>query len=300
MKKNDSNKSEKSFSSSSINWYPGHMVKTKRKIQETLNLIDVVVELLDARIPIASKNPDIDDLIGNKNRVIVLNKCDLANDEENKKWVKYYNNLGMKCILVDSTTGKGIKEVIEAVYELNKEKNDKLIKSGVVNKSIKLAIVGIPNVGKSSFINKLVNKNIVKVGNRPGVTTSNQWVRVNKDILLLDTPGVLWPKFEEEIGLKLCFTGCIKDEIIDIETISYDLIELLAKDYKKMLYDRYKLEDFEYEETMELLDKIAQKRGCIISGGRIDYTKLGHLILDEFQVGKIGKITLEKVDEINV
>lgn len=293
----DKNNNNEKLTKVGINWYPGHMVKTKREIKETLKLIDIVIELIDARVPISSTNPDIPDLVENKQRIIVLNKCDLANDKENEKWVKYYNSQGMKCILVDSITGKGIKQVIDTVYELNKDKADKLLKSGVVNNAIKLAIVGIPNVGKSSFINRLVNKAITKVGNRPGVTRSNQWVRVNKDIILLDTPGVLWPKFEEEIGIHLCFAGCIKDEIIDIETISYKLLEKLSSEYKEMLYQRYKLDnDFVYNDTMELLDKIATKRGCILSGGRIDYTKIGHILLDEFQTGKIGKITLEKVN----
>lgn len=280
-----------------INWYPGHMVKAKRKIQETLNLIDTVVELVDARAPLSTKNPDVDELIGNKPKIIVLNKCDLADDRCTKEWVEYYKSIGIKSILVNSITGQGMKELLSAVYEVNKEKTEKNISNGVVGKAIRLAILGIPNVGKSSFINKFVNKSITKIGNRPGVTTSNQWVRINEDVLLLDTPGVLWPKFEEEIGLKLCFIGAIKDEIIDIESVAYKLIEVVSINYKKNIYDRYKIEEsFEFTQTIELLDKIAQKRGCILSGNRIDYNKVGNIILDEFQTGKLGKITLERVN----
>ncbi len=292
---------EKSFAKTSINWYPGHMVKAKRDIEQTLNLIDIAIELIDSRIPISSKNPDIDKLIANKKRIIVLNKCDLSNNEENEKWINYYKSKGINAVLVDSLTGLGMKKLIDTIYKLYEEDNKKNIKKGIVGKSIRVAVLGIPNVGKSSFINKFVKKGIVKVGNRPGVTKANQWVRVNKDIILLDTPGMLWPKFEEKIGLNLAFAGCIKEEIIDIETISYLLLEKLSKQYKEMVYTRYKIEnDFVFEDTTQLLDKIGQKRGCIISGGRIDYTKLGHIILDEFQLGKIGKITLERVEDIDV
>lgn len=292
---------EKSLPSTSINWYPGHMVKAKREVEQTLKLIDIVIELLDSRIPISSKNPDIDKLIANKKRIVVLNKCDLSNEEENIKWINYYNSIGINAVLVDSLTGFGMKKLIDLIYKLNEENNQKNIEKGILGKSIRIAVLGIPNVGKSSFINKFVKKGIAKVGNRPGVTKSNQWIRINKDIILLDTPGMLWPKFEEKIGLNLSFTGCIKEEIMDIETISYLLLERLSKQYRNMIYKRYKIEpEFTFNDTTELLDKIGQKRGCIMSGGRIDYNKLGHIILDEFQLGKIGKITLERVEDIDV
>ena len=287
----------------SINWYPGHMLKAKKDIQAQLKMIDIVVEIVDSRIPISSRNPDIDNIVQDKKRIVVLNKFDLADSRENAKWIEYFNTKKIPAVLVNSIDGKGIKEVIALVYELYKEKKEKLEQKGIVNNAIKLAVVGIPNVGKSSFINKLVNKSIAKVGNRPGVTKQNQWIRVNKDILLLDTPGVLWPKFEEQIGLHLSFAGCIKDEVLDIETMGYKLLETLAKDktYLNMVYERYKIDkEFKYEETIELLDEIGRKRGALISGGNIDYTKVGHLLLDEFQVGKIGKITLERVEEIVV
>ena len=293
--------SNDSLSKVVINWYPGHMVKAKREVEQTLKLIDIVIELLDSRIPISSKNPDIDKLIANKKRIVVLNKCDLSNEEENIKWINYYNSIGINAVLVDSLTGFGMKKLIDLIYKLNEENNQKNIEKGILGKSIRIAVLGIPNVGKSSFINKFVKKGIAKVGNRPGVTKSNQWIRINKDIILLDTPGMLWPKFEEKIGLNLSFTGCIKEEIMDIETISYLLLERLSKHYKDMIYERYKIEpEFTFNDTTELLDKIGQKRGCIMSGGRIDYNKLGHIILDEFQLGKIGKITLERVEDIDV
>ena len=292
---------EQNNTNMNINWYPGHMVKAKREVEQTLKLIDIVIELLDSRIPISSKNPDIDKLIANKKRIVVLNKCDLSNEEENKKWINYYNSIGINAVLIDSLTGQGMKKLIDLIYKLNEENNQKNVEKGILGKSIRIAVLGIPNVGKSSFINKFVKKGIAKVGNRPGVTKANQWIRINKDIILLDTPGMLWPKFEEKIGLNLSFTGCIKEEIMDIETISYLLLERLSKQYKDMIYERYKIDkDFVFNDTTELLDKIGQKRGCIISGGRIDYNKLGHIILDEFQLGKIGKITLERVEDIDV
>ena len=284
-----------------INWYPGHMLKAKKDIQSQLKLIDIVIEIIDARIPISSRNPDIDNIVEDKKRIVVLNKFDLADSKENIKWIQYFKQNNIPAVLVNSIEGKGIKDVINLVYELYKDKKEKLAQKGIVNNPIKLAVVGIPNVGKSSFINKLVNKNIAKVGNRPGVTKQNQWIRVNKDILLLDTPGVLWPKFEERIGLHLSFAGCIKDEVLDVETMGYKLIETLEtnKIYLDMIYIRYKIDkDFVYNDTIELLDEIGKKRGALISGGNIDYTKVGHLLLDEFQVGKIGKITLERVEEV--
>ncbi len=287
----------------SINWYPGHMLKAKKDIQSQLKLIDIIIEILDARIPISSRNPDIDTIVNNKKRIVILNKADLAKESENLKWIQYFKSKNIPCVLVNSIVGNGIKQVIDIVYELNKDKKEKLAQSGIVNNAIKLAVVGIPNVGKSSFINKLVNKNIAKVGNRPGVTKQNQWIRVNKDILLLDTPGVLWPKFEENTGLNLSYAGCIKDEILDIETVVFRFLEKLKEheDYLNMLYERYKIEkEFKYNETIELLDKIGQKRGALISGGNVDYTKIGHIILDEFQTGKIGKITLERVEDLSV
>ena len=287
----------------SINWYPGHMLKAKKDIQSQLKLIDIIIEILDARIPISSRNPDIDTIVNNKKRIVILNKADLAKESENLKWIQYFKSKNIPCVLVNSIVGNGIKQVIDIVYELNKDKKEKLAQSGIVNNAIKLAVVGIPNVGKSSFINKLVNKNIAKVGNRPGVTKQNQWIRVNKDILLLDTPGVLWPKFEENTGLNLSYAGCIKDEILDIETVVFRFLEKLKEheDYLNMLYETDKIEkEFKYNETIELLDKIGQKRGALISGGNVDYTKIGHIILDEFQTGKIGKITLERVEDLSV
>ena len=305
MKKNDSNKSEKSFSSSSINWYPGHMLKTKKQIIEDIKLIDVVVEILDARVPLASQNPDIKQITANKKKVIVLNKSDLANQAETKKWISFFEKQGIKAIEADSNLGKGIKETLKEVQNLMKEDMEKAASKGRINKNIRIMIVGIPNVGKSSFINRMTNKKSAEVGNRPGVTKQKQWVRVSSNIELLDTPGVLWPKFEnEELALKLAYTGTIKDEVIDKTNIAYNLVKYLENNCKKEFFERYKLTEqeinsiiVEEDKYLELMNIIARKRGAIVSGGEIDYEKVSSIILNDFRTAKIGKITLEKVNE---
>ena len=287
-----------------INWYPGHMLKTKKQIIEDIKLIDVIVEILDARIPVASQNPDIQKIISNKKKVIVLNKSDLANEAETKKWIKYFKEQGIKAIEADSNLGKGVKETLKQVQDLMQEEMEKAANKGRINKNIRMMIVGIPNVGKSSFINRMTNKKSAEVGNRPGVTKQKQWVRVSSNIELLDTPGVLWPKFEnEDIALKLAYTGTIKDEVIDKENIAYNLVKYLEKNYKKELFERFKLTDADFnsiiceeDEVLELMNIIAKKRGAIVSGGEIDYEKISSIILNDFRTGKIGRITLEKVN----
>lgn len=287
-----------------INWYPGHMLKTKKQIIEDIKLIDVIVEILDARIPLASQNPDIRQITSNKKKVIVLNKCDLANEVETKKWVKYFNEQGVKAIEADSNLGKGIKETLKQVQDIMQEEMEKAANKGRINKNIRMMIVGIPNVGKSSFINRMTNKKSAEVGNRPGVTKQKQWVRISSNIELLDTPGVLWPKFEnEEVALKLAYTGTIKDEVIDKVNIAYNLIKYLEKNNKKELFERFKLTDQDFnsiiseeDEILELMNIIAKKRGAIVSGGEVDYEKVSSVILNDFRTGKIGRITLEKVN----
>jgi len=287
-----------------INWYPGHMLKTKKQIIEDIKLIDVIVEILDARIPISSQNPDIRQITSNKKKVIVLNKSDLANEAETKKWVKYFENQGIKTISTDSNLGKGIKETLKQVQDIMQEEMAKAANKGRTNKNIRMMIVGIPNVGKSSFINRMTNKKSAEVGNRPGVTKQKQWVRVSSNIELLDTPGVLWPKFEsEDVALKLAYTGTIKDEVIDKENIAYNLIKYLEKNYKKELFERFKLTEGDFnsiigeeDKVLEIMNIIAKKRGAIVSGGEIDYEKISSIILNDFRTGKIGRITLEKVD----
>lgn len=293
-----------------INWYPGHMAKTKRQIIEDLKLIDIVVEILDARIPISSQNPDIQKIIQNKKHIIVLNKSDLSEDKENKKWSKYYEKNGKYSVLVDSNLGKGIKEFFNLIDEILKDEIKKAELKGIKNKTIRLMILGIPNVGKSSFINRIANKKSTEVANKPGVTRQKQWVRLGNNIELLDTPGVLWPKFEnEKIALNLSYVGTIKDDLIDKVQISYMLLKYLYKNYKKNLIDRYNIGLKELEEIEEanknnkddliinILNKLAKKRGAILPKNEIDYEKFANILLNDFKSGKLGKITLEKIDE---
>lgn len=298
-------KEEKSLPSTSINWYPGHMLKTKKQIMEDIKLIDVIIEILDARIPIASQNPDIRQITYNKKKIVVLNKSDLASEVETKKWLNEFEKQGIKAIATDSNIGKGIKETLKAVQEIMREDVEKAACKGRINKNIRIMVVGIPNVGKSSFINRMTNKKSAQVGNRPGVTKQKQWVRISNNIELLDTPGVLWPKFEnEDIALKLAFTGTIKDEVVDKENIAYNLLKYLENNNKNELFERYKLTEtkidsiiVEEDKILELMNIIAKKRGSIISGGEVDYEKISSILLNEFRTGKIGKITLEKVNE---
>ena len=277
-----------------INWFPGHMVKTKREIKENLKLVDAVIEIRDARIPNSSKNPDIDQLCKGKPRIILLNKCDLANEKITNEWKKSLENSETVVLEVNALKNDGLKNIKPALLKLLKEKHDRLKAKGLVKITTRVMVVGIPNVGKSTFINKMARNNIAKTGDRPGVTKSKQWIKTSIGIELLDTPGVLWPKFEDEqVGLNLAFTGAIKDEIMDIEELAFNLVKKLEVDFKDELMTRYKLEHLS-EETIENLDNIARKRGCLISGGNIDYNRIAVILLDEFRGGKIGRISLER------
>ena len=301
------NDSQKSFSKVPISWYPGHMAKTRRQITEDLKLVDIVIELLDARIPISSQNPNIAEITKNKKKIIVLNKCDLSDDTQNKKWIEYFKNKGLTAVLVDSNSGKGIDNCIKEIENIMKEELELQAAKGRTGRRIKAMILGIPNVGKSSFINRIAKRTTANVGNKPGVTKQKQWIRINEKIELLDTPGVLWPKFEsEEVALNLCFTGSIKEEILDKLEIAYKLTEFLLKNYRKKLCDRYKItEDFidktlaqeqpENVNIYEIMLEIGRKRGCIMSGGRVDEEKTARILLDEFKNGQLGKITIERV-----
>lgn len=291
-------KEEKSLHKTSINWYPGHMARARREIGEAVKLVDVVFEIIDARIPVASRNPILNEIIGDKPRVIVLNKSDLADKEATQKWVKYFNNENQIAVIADSNQGKGIKEATDAAYKLMVNKIDKQAQKGRTGAGIKAMIVGIPNVGKSTFINKAAKKQSAEVGNKPGVTRKNQWVRLNENINLLDTPGVLWPKFDnDEMARHLAYIGTIKDEILDTDELALRLIEELIVKHQKELYARYKIsEDFEYDMSYEIMDEIGRKRGCLVRGGEVDYTKVANIVLDEFRNGKIGNITLEEVE----
>ena len=295
--KNNENKKE-TQNQTNINWYPGHMARARREIGEAVKLVDVVFEIIDARIPRASRNPILNEIIGEKPRVIVLNKADLADKEATQKWVKYFNSKNQIAVVADSNQGKGIKEATDAAYKLMADKISKQVEKGRTGAGIKAMIVGIPNVGKSTFINKAAKKQTAEVGNKPGVTRKNQWVRLSENINLLDTPGVLWPKFDDEVLARhLAYIGTIKDEILDTEELALRLIEELLVNHKKELYARYKVaDDFEYDMSYEVMDEIGRKRGCLVRGGEIDYTKVANIVLDEFRNGKIGNITLEEVE----
>ena len=303
----DKNNNKESESKVNINWYPGHMAKTKKQIIEDLKVIDIVIELLDARIPISSQNPNIAEITKGKKKIIVLNKSDLADEKENQKWIEYFKKQGIRAVLTDSNTGKGIKEFVKSIEEEMQIEKEKQAEKGRIGRKIKAMILGIPNVGKSSLINRIAKKTSAGVGNKPGVTKQKQWIRVNEKIELLDTPGVLWPKFEsEEVALHLAFTGTIKEEILDRVEIAYQLTKFLLQNEREMLCNRYKLDIKKVEEILnrtetpeneniyEIMLEIGKKRGCIISGGNIDDEKTARIILDEFKNGVLGKITIEK------
>ena len=291
-----------------INWYPGHMAKTKKQIIEDLKLIDVVVEILDARIPISSRNPDIENWIQNKSKLIVLNKSDLAREEETKKWIQYFKQQKIEAVAINANSGEGINQAIKKIEEIYQASQEKFENKGRVGKSIRVMILGIPNVGKSSFINRISKKNSATVGNKPGVTRQKQWIRINQNIELLDTPGVLWPKFEkEEVALNLAYTGTIKDDVLEAIEIGFSLLKTLVKYYKDNLMERYKLNKTEFddilnnndleenEKILDIMHLIGKKRGAIISGGNVDEEKTAKIILEDFRSGKLGKITLEKI-----
>ena len=303
----DKEKDEKSYHKININWYPGHMAKTKKQILEDLKLIDVVIEILDARIPVSSRNPDIEEYTKNKMKIIVLNKYDLADENQNKKWIEYFKNNGIEAVLVNSNTGEGINKAINKIEEVYNNGKTQYVSKGRIGKAIRVMILGIPNVGKSSLINRISKKNVATVGNKPGVTRQKQWIRINQDIELLDTPGILWPKFEsEKVALNLAYTGSIKDEVIEIEEISFNLLKVLLNKYLDKLLERYKLNKDEIDKIFELdieenekiyetMKLIGRKRGTLLSGGNIDVEKVSKIILDDFRSGKIGRITLEEV-----
>lgn len=283
-----------------INWYPGHMKKTIDNIKSSLKLVDIVGEIIDARIPISSKNPVIDKILENKPRIMILNKSDMANEGETKKWQSYYKSKGYGVVIIDALHSKGLDKIYSRAKDLLEEKFKKLEEKNIQSKTIRMMIVGIPNVGKSTFINNIAKRKSAKIGDRPGVTKQVQWIKTNNDLELLDTPGVLWPKFEEErVGLNLAFTGAIKDEIMDIENLAFKFIEVLNSIDKNILKNRYDLEDEDFEETIITMDKIAIRRGAILKKGEIDYFKVANLILDDFRKVKLGRITLETTDLLN-
>lgn len=282
-----------------IQWFPGHMTRTRRQIQANLKLVDLVAEIVDARIPYSSRNPELRSIIQQKPRIVLLNKCDMADPDQTAKWLKIYQGAGITAVPLDCKTGKGLNRFIPAVQEVLADKIQSWQEKGMKGKSIKVMVVGIPNVGKSSFINRMVKQNRAKVEDRPGVTRGNQWFSVGKGMELLDTPGVLWPKFNDRIvGERLAFIGSVKDEVVDTETLCGRLLEFLKERYPRLLMQRYKLESADLEhEGYDILYRIGQKRGMLISGGEIDTERAALTVLDEFRGAVLGRMTLDKAEE---
>ena len=275
-----------------LQWYPGHMTKAKRQMQEDLKLIDLIIELVDARIPLSSRNPDIDELGKNKARLILLNKSDLADERYNEQWSAYFQKKGFYVVKVNAKSGAGLKSIQGVIQEACKAKIERDRRRGIKNRPIRAMVVGIPNVGKSTFINSYAGKACAKTGNKPGVTKGKQWIRLNKTLELLDTPGILWPKFEDqEVEKRLAFIGSIKDEILNLEELSLELLDYIRTNYPGLLNTRYGIE--EEGTPVSLLEAVADKRKCLIRGQEIDYAKAAGIVMEEFRNGKIGRITLE-------
>lgn len=278
-------------------WYPGHMTKARRMMQENIKLIDLVIELVDARTPMSSRNPDIDELGKNKARLILLNKADLAEEKWNDAWVDYFKGKGFSVVKVNSKKGGGMKSIHNVIQEACKEKIERDRKRGILNRPVRAMVVGIPNVGKSTFINALAGKACAKTGNKPGVTKGKQWIRLNKNVELLDTPGILWPKFEDQaVGLKLAFIGSMKDEILQTEELAAEFLSFMRKHYPGCIEEKYGVE--EAEDSYKMLENIARSRHCLVRGSELDMTKAAALLLDDFRGGKLGRLTLEYPEEI--
>ena len=274
-------------------WYPGHMTKARRMMQENIKLIDLIIELVDARVPLSSRNPDIDELGKNKARLILLNKADLAEERLNDEWVEYFKEKGYSAVKVNSKKGGGIKSIQSVIQEACKEKTERDRKRGILNRPVRAMVVGIPNVGKSTFINALAGKACAKTGNKPGVTKGKQWIRLNRNVELLDTPGILWPKFEDQqVGLKLAFIGSIKDEILQTEELAAELVRFLKSEYPGVLEEKYDIP--EADDVYECIRNIAESRHCLVRGSELDTEKAAAILLDDFRGGRLGRITLEK------
>ena len=278
-----------------VQWYPGHMTKAKRQMQEDIKLIDLIIELVDARVPLSSRNPDIDELGKNKSRLILLNKSDLADERQNEAWKTYFQAKGFYVVKVDSRNGSGMKAINNVIQEACKEKIERDRRRGIKNRPIRAMVVGIPNVGKSSFINRMAQSKRAKVEDRPGVTRNKQWVKIGDNMELLDMPGVLWPKFDDqEVAKRLAFTGAIHDDIMDLESLAMLLLEYLAQHYPEALQARYKMQEAQLQgDGLQLLEQLGRNRGMLISGGEVNYERAAITILDEFRSGKLGRITLE-------
>lgn len=274
-------------------WFPGHMTKAMRQMKEDIKLIDLIIELLDARIPLSSRNPEIDNLGQNKARLVLLNKADLADEKQNNKWIEYFKKKGIVALKINSKNKQGIKEINNAVNIACKEKIERNLKRGIKNRPIRAMVVGIPNVGKSTFINAYAGKNCAKTGNKPGVTKGKQWIRLNKNLELLDTPGVLWPKFDDQkIGMHLAFIGSMNDNILDVSELAFQLIKLLENLYPNAIKDRYSIEGD--DNILQIMYQIAEVRGCKLKENQPDLDKTSKIVLDDFRSGKLGRITLDR------
>ena len=281
-----------------IQWYPGHRTKTRRQIQADLKLVDLVVEIIDARIPISSRNPDIDELVGEKPRLVVLNRADQADPDMNRRWTEWFRRHGWAVLETDAKTGRGVSQFSTVIRTALQEKLEQWKAKGFVGRPVRAMVVGVPNVGKSTFINQVAKRKTAKAGDRPGVTRGKQWVTVDQGLQLLDTPGILWPKFEdEEVGRNLAYTGAVKDEIMDVETLACHLMEVLGSRYPLALQARYKIEVAPENKGWELLEKAGRRRGFLISGGEVDTERMANILLDEYRAGKLGRFTLEAPPE---
>lgn len=277
-----------------IQWYPGHMTKAKRMMKEDIKLVDVVIELVDARIPLSSRNPDMNEIAKNKPRIIVFNKVDLADDVKTREWMEKYKEEFDAVLYINSQTGKGINGVLNSVNEVCKEKIERNKKRGLINKPMRAMVVGIPNVGKSTFINKLVGKASAKTGNKPGVTRGKQWIKLKNGIELLDTPGILWPRFEDkEVGVRLALIGSIKAELLDTTGLAYILIDYLKENYKEKLLKNYDVEDIDNKDAIKILEEITMKRNVVKTGNEPDIERMSNMLLEQYRNGKLGTITLE-------
>ena len=281
-------------------WYPGHMTKARRMMQENIALIDLLIELTDARVPGAGRNPDIDTLAKGKSRIVVLNKADLADDQKNRAWQNWFQQKGIAVVMTDARTKNGMKQIQNTILEVCKEKIERDRRRGIKNRPIRAMVVWIPNVGKSTFINSFAGRSCDKTGNKPGVTRGNQWIRLNKNVELLDTPGILWPKFEDQIvGLHLAFIGSMKDDLLNQEEVAVELLRFLQEAYPKALAERYQMEEAQLTEAvpLDILQHIARLRGCLLKAGELDTKKAAALCLDDFRAGRIGRISVEMPEE---
>lgn len=283
-----------------VQWFPGHMAKTRRLIKECLPSVDAVTEILDARMPISSSNPELNELIGNKPLIVLLNKCDVADENATRRWLNYFNEKGIYALAVDCKSGNGLNKYAPLLREVLKDKIASNEAKGMIGKPLRIMVVGIPNTGKSSFINRMAGRNRAKVADKAGVTRHNQWFVIENGIELLDTPGVLWPKFDDpKIGDRLAFIGSVKDEVFDSETLAVRLLEVLSRDYPDRLSERYKIDDFSELEAYEILELIGRKRGMMMRGGEIDALRASIMLLDEYRAGKLGRITLDTIGEFD-